>query len=94
MEATKSIFFSKFKTTGLFYSYGQHIVTLYNDDTLTLSTFDSKIHKYLIESVYEHEDYLVLIILSVESGVIGELRLNTNRTGELSFSGEVVLKLK
>jgi hypothetical protein len=48
----------------------------------------------LIESVYEHEDYLVLIILSVESGVIGELRLNTNRTGELSFSGEVVLKLK
>ncbi len=94
MGDVKNIYYSKYKTTGLFYSSGEYKVSFYPNDTLSISTADQKLHYYEIESLYEDRNDRVFIIQSNDSGQIGEFRLKALGLAELSFGGKVILKLK
>lgn len=91
--AVKKIYYSKYKTTGLFYSQGEYVLSLHPNETISLYTADHKLHYYDIESLYEDRNDRVFIIRSQDSGKIGEFRLKQVGKAELSFSGKVILKL-
>ena len=94
MEPDKRIYYSKYKTTGLLYSQGEFVFSLYPNDTVSLTTADFKLHYYDIESLYEDRNDRVFIIRSHDSNMIGEFRLKPMGKAELSFSGKTILKLK
>lgn len=94
MDAEKSIYYSRYRTTGLFYSPGYYTFSIYPDETVSLATADFKLHFYDIESLYEDGNDRVFIIRSHDSGMIGEFRLKPMGKAELSFSGKTILRLK
>lgn len=94
VDSEKNIYYSKYKTTGLFYNSGEFVFTVYPNETVSLTTADYQKLYYDIESLYEDRNDRVFVIRSLDSNQIGEFRLLPLGKAELSFGGNVILKLK
>lgn len=53
---SKKIYYSKFKTTAIFYSSVEHVVEIFEDDTFILTTPEGKQHQYLIINVNQEKN--------------------------------------
>jgi len=93
-EKSRKVYYSKYKTTAFFYSRGEYIVEMFDDDTFKLTNPNGKERFYdVIKAVHERND-LVMILRNRNSGVLGTFRMMPIGKAEFQFETGTLVKLK
>ncbi|MBI3233017.1 MAG: hypothetical protein HYZ42_03085 [Bacteroidetes bacterium] len=91
---SRKIHYSKFKTTSLFFSSGSHVIEIFENDVLSLTTPSSKTYNYDIVSTQQDQNDMVIFLKNPQSGSIGFFKLMPLGRAELKFDIGHLLKLK
>jgi hypothetical protein len=94
LNSKKTIQYSKYKTSGLFFSNGDTKIEIFEDDTLTLTTPEGQKVVYQIETLFEDRNDRVIVLRNTQGGLVGEFRMQPLGKAEIKFPGRNVLKLK
>jgi len=91
---SKKIFYSKFKISALLYTKGEHIVEIFENDTLTLTAPTGKSYQYNILNVEQERNDMLFTLDNPRSGLIGYFKLMPLGKAELVFEDGRLVKLK
>lgn len=93
-ESKRTIYYSKFKTTAIFYTSGDHIIEIFEDDTLTLKAPTGKKYDYeIINTIQERNDFF-FYLKNPRSGSLGYFKMMPLGKAEFKFDIGGVVKLK
>lgn len=93
-QAKQTIYYSKYKTTALFYTSGDHVVEIFEDDTLTLTLPTGKKYDYeILNAVQERNDFS-FFLKNPRSGSLGYFKMMPLGKAEYKFDIGNRVKLK
>jgi len=94
VEAKRTIYYSKYKTTAIFYTSGDHVVEIFEDDTLILKNPTGKKYQYeIINTVQERNDFF-FFLRNTKSGSLGYFKIMPLGKAEFKFDIGNIVKLK
>jgi hypothetical protein len=94
LEAKRTIHYSKYKTTAIFYSSGEHVIEIFENDTFTLTAPSGKKYDYeIINTVQERNDFF-FFLKNPRSKALGYFKMMPLGRAEFKFDIGNLVKLK
>lgn len=90
----RTIYYSKYKTTAIFYSKGDHVVEIFEDDTLRLRTPTGQMYLYDITNFVQERNDLLFFLKNPRSGALGYFKMMPNGRAEFKFDAGNLVSLK
>lgn len=89
---SKKIYYSKFKTTALFYTSGEHIIEIFENNTISLINPNGTQYTYqVLTADYVRND----LVYAIQHGSkIGYFKMMPYGKAELQLGGGQIIKLK
>lgn len=93
-KESRKIYYSKFKTTSLFYNSGQHIIELFEDDTFAITSPKGKTYSFEIISVQQEHNDSYMMLKNARTGALGYFKMMPMGKAEFKFDTGNAVKLK
>jgi hypothetical protein len=94
VEAKRTIYYSKYKTTAIFYTSGDYVIEIFEDDTLTLTAPTGKKYDYEIINVFQKRNDFFFFLKNPRSGSLGYFKMMPLGKAEFKFDIGNIVKLK
>ncbi len=94
LEAKRTIYYSKYKATAIFYTSGDHVVEIFEDDTLTLTAPTRKKYHYEITNAVQERNDFFFFLKNPRSGSLGYFKMMPLGKAEFKFDIGNIVKLK
>ena len=94
LKARQTIHYSKYKTTAIFYSSGDYIVEIFEDDTFFLTAPTGKKYDYEIINAVQERNDLIFFLKNPRSGSLGYFKMMPLGRAEFKFDIGTLVKLK
>lgn len=92
-KKSRKMYYSKFKTTSLFYNRGQHVIEIFEDDTFTITSPKEKTYSFEIISVHQEHNDSYMMLKNSRTGSLGYFKMMPMGKAEFKFDSGNIVKL-